>query len=212
MSTTKNKLDITEPMVGMFIRFEVEARWEHILLMETLAMHYGLKGPSCVQEYLKSREIIDFENLVENGSNVSIEEYLKVKKKYQNWPQHQRDQFIRDRDTYTHYGDGSDSDENCRQRNGSSSDEEEPVISEKSNDSGSKSSSSSVLSEPKKKQAKRGAKLETAMKKPRSLMSFLGNEMERLDKPLQNNTSALKSTRAFNSTSALKKKRRIQSQ
>ena len=157
VSTTKNKLDITEPLISMFIRLEVEARWEYIFLMETMSMHYGLKGPSCVQEYLKSKDIIDFENLVENGSNVSIEEYLKVKKKYDKWPQEKREQFIRDRDTFTLYSDVSDSDEGSSS-NGSGSEEQESAKSEKSSESGSKSSSSSVPSEPKKKQAKKGGK------------------------------------------------------
>ena len=107
--------------------------------MECLAFHYGLTGPSCVKEFLKSQDDIDFENLIENGSNVTIQEFLKIKKKYDKWPQEKRDKLIADRDTFNQYKGDTD--------NESSSEEDSSDDDDSNSDSGSNNQAKSESSD-----------------------------------------------------------------
>ena len=41
VSTTREKLDLTEDLINMFIRFEVQRRYFNVISMEVLALQYG---------------------------------------------------------------------------------------------------------------------------------------------------------------------------
>ena len=77
--TTKDGLDLTEDMVNMFVRFEVQRRYLNIISMEVLSMQYGQVGPSCLHPLKSSNNSIPLANLIMNGRNITLDEYMEGK-------------------------------------------------------------------------------------------------------------------------------------
>ena len=77
--TTRDGLDLTEDMVNMFIRFEVQRRYLNIISMEVLSMQYGQVGPSCLHPLKSSNNAIPLANLIMNGRNITLDEYMEGK-------------------------------------------------------------------------------------------------------------------------------------
>ena len=63
----------------MFIRFEVQRRYFNVISMEVLAMQYGQVGPSCLQSLRSSNAKIPLANLIMNGRNITLDEYMEGK-------------------------------------------------------------------------------------------------------------------------------------
>ena len=85
-TVTKDGLDVTEDMVNMFIRFEVQRRYLNMISMEVLCMQYGQKGPSCLHPMKTSNKTIPLANVVMNGRNITLDEFLEGKKGWDEMP------------------------------------------------------------------------------------------------------------------------------
>ena len=103
-------LDVTEDMLNMFVRLDVQRRFFNICSIEVLAKYYGMKEPSSLDNFKMRQTKIPLQTLIENGRSLTIEEYFEVKDEFERDKVAQK-KLIRDRETFLDYGQGSDDSE-----------------------------------------------------------------------------------------------------
>ena len=102
-------MDITDDLLNLFVRFDVQRRFFNIVSMEILAQQFGLKEPPSLKQLKKDHSSVSLANLIMNGRNLTLEQYFEVKKEFES--NHKgREQLIRDRQTFMVYGSESEGD------------------------------------------------------------------------------------------------------
>jgi hypothetical protein len=89
-------LDVTEDMLNMFVRLEVQRRYFNIVAIEMLSRQFGMKVPSSINESMNRMTKIPISNLVAIGRNLTLEQYFEIKEKFESNPK-AKAQMIKDR-------------------------------------------------------------------------------------------------------------------
>ena len=83
----KSKIDITDDMLSIFVRFDVQRRFFNIVAMEMLAKQFGMQVMPSAVELRNKKENVPLVNLIMNGRNLSLEQYFEVKDELYNNPE-----------------------------------------------------------------------------------------------------------------------------
>ena len=75
----KGKIDISDEMLSIFVRFDVQRRFFNIAAMEMLAKQFGMQVMPSAIELRNKKEDVPLVNLIMNGRNLSLEQYFEVK-------------------------------------------------------------------------------------------------------------------------------------
>ena len=81
-----NPLDITDDMLNMFIRFDVQRRFFNIVAMEVLAKQFNMKKPTCLLDYYGAQNKISLKYLIQNGRSITLDQFLKHKNDFESDP------------------------------------------------------------------------------------------------------------------------------
>ena len=100
-------LDVTDDMLNMFVRLEVQRRYFNIVAIEMLCKQFGMKETSSINAVMKRQTKIDLSNLVAIGRNLTLEQYFEIKEEFESNPK-AKAQMIKDRQTYIIYKDQDD--------------------------------------------------------------------------------------------------------
>jgi hypothetical protein len=73
---SEQDLDVTEDMLNMFVRLEVQRRYFNIVAIEMLSKQFGMKEPSSINALMKRQTKIPLSNLVSIGRNLTLEQYF----------------------------------------------------------------------------------------------------------------------------------------
>ena len=96
-------------------------------------------------------------NLIMNGRNITLDEYLEGRKEYDGLTKKEQDQLVKDRDTFNIYrGDSSSDDESGESEDSHEDNKREQSSDEESSESEEAQSSSSATPVPAKKKYGRG--------------------------------------------------------
>jgi len=94
--SAEGALDVTEDMLNMFVRLEVQRRYFNIVAIEMLSRQFGMKVPSSINESMNRMTKIPISNLVAIGRNLTLEQYFEIKEKFESNPK-AKAQMIKDR-------------------------------------------------------------------------------------------------------------------
>ena len=145
----KSKIDITDDMLRIFVRFDVQRRFFNIVAMEMLAKQFGMQVMPSAVELRNKKEDVPLMNLIMNGRNLSLEQYFEVKDELDKDPEAMQ-QLIRDRQEHIAYRreDGEDTpSENSEELMALASDSEEDGDYEKLLDGNYNASMASMADE-----------------------------------------------------------------
>ena len=79
-------LDVTDDMLNMFVRLEVQRRYFNIVAIEMLCKQFGMKETSSINAVMKRQTKIDLSNLVAIGRNLTLEQYFEIKEEFESNP------------------------------------------------------------------------------------------------------------------------------
>lgn len=119
-------LDVTEDMLNMFVRLEVQRRYFNVVGIEMLSKQFGMKVPSSINETMNRMTKIPLANLITIGRNLTLEQYFEIKTDFEADPK-AKAQMIKDRQTYIVYKDDPSDDERLRDDAPISDSSETPV-------------------------------------------------------------------------------------